>query len=372
MLECLENSLLHKLRAQETAYHNWYTLSFRIRMVQAFKLKIPNEKEAIEDKPWFNGFVITRRSRGRIYWDFLSNILMTVSYFMVPYHIAFAVGGFSERQRVLEFVLDVVILIDVLLNFITDSYSDPGRQLDNRQIAFKYITSYFLVDVLSFLPSLAMLERQHGAHWVQILKLIRYFKIKRTFEALEEFLKLQTGMFREHVSFNIRYVFITMFQFVLTFHLMACLWVMLGNCNDPASLVYCGNALETKNYGWIEYDRFERGDDFGIANVPVARQDAYIYWTSFYFITTTASTIGYGDYGAKSWQEMYFMIFVEFVGMIVFSIISGAYKKIIQVPTVQDVINSKTHDITMYLQKVDQLRAEPLPEKIYDQILDYI
>lgn len=341
-------------------------------MVQALKLKFPNREEENADRSWFKPIVITRRSRGRIYWDFLISLLMTFSYFMVPYHIAFAVGGFGERQRVLEFGLDVVILVDVLLNFITDSYSDPGKQLGNRQIAFKYITSYFLVDVLSFLPSMLMLERQHGAHWVQILKLIRYCKIKRTFEALEEFLKLQTGMFREHVSFNIRYVFITMFQFVLIFHLMACLWVMLGNCNDPTSFAYCGDALTTNNFAWIEHDRFNRGDQYGISNVPAERQDAYIYWTSFYFITTTASTIGYGDYGAKSWQEMYFLIFVEFVGMIVFSIISGAYKKIIQVPTVQDVINSKTHDITMYLQRVDQLREEPLPDKIYDQILDYI
>jgi Ion channel len=54
--------------------------------------------------------------------------------------------------------------------------------------------------------------------------------------------------------------------------------------------------------------------------------DTYIYVTSFYFISTTAATIGYGDYGAKSAYEMYFMIFVQFIGMMVFSIFSGTYK----------------------------------------------
>ena len=70
--------------------------------------------------------------------------------------------------------------------------------------------------------------------------------------------------------------------------------------------------------------------------------DLYIYITAFYFITTTAATIGYGDYGAKSAYEMYFMIIVQFIGMIVFSIISGAINQIIYVPSVYDVMNEKT------------------------------
>jgi hypothetical protein len=82
----------------------------------------------------------------------------------------------------------------------------------------------------------------------------------------------------------------------------------------------------------------------------------YIYTTALYFITTTASTIGYGDYSAKSPIEMCYMIIVQFVGMIVFSIITGAYKQIIHVPSVYDVVNFKTQDITMYLQRIDRER----------------
>ena len=55
---------------------------------------------------------------------------------------------------------------------------------------------------------------------------------------------------------------------------------------------------------------------------------------------------------------MYYMIIVQFVGMIVFSIISGAYKQIIHVPSVYDVINFKTQDITMYLQRIDRIRKD--------------
>ena len=64
---------------------------------------------------------------------------------------------------------------------------------------------------------------------------------------------------------------------------------------------------------------------------------------------------------------MYYMIIVQFVGMIVFSIISGAYKQVIKVPSVYHVINQKAQDITAYLQRIDKSRKEDqLSDKIYD------
>jgi hypothetical protein len=64
---------------------------------------------------------------------------------------------------------------------------------------------------------------------------------------------------------------------------------------------------------------------------------------------------------------MYYMIIVQFVGMIVFSIISGAYKQVIKVPSVYHVINQKAQDITAYLQRIDKIRKEDqLSDKIYD------
>jgi len=55
------------------------------------------------------------------------------------------------------------------------------------------------------------------------------------------------------------------------------------------------------------------------------------------------------------------------VGMIVFSIISGAYKQVIKVPSVYHVINQKAQDITAYLQRIDKIRKEDqLSDKIYD------
>jgi hypothetical protein len=57
--------------------------------------------------------------------------MMLISYVLVPYQIAFG-GPNSQTDRNIEIALDIVILIDMMLNFIIDSYSNPGQTLNNK------------------------------------------------------------------------------------------------------------------------------------------------------------------------------------------------------------------------------------------------
>lgn len=183
VLECLEGKLMHKLKAQETALANWYKIGFRIRMIQAFKMmtQLSDHKEQVDNSVTCPNYVITKRHRVRIYWDFVSNIMMTITYLAVPYQIAFG-GPHTSSEREFELFLDVMILIDIFLNFFTDVYSDPGKKLySHKMIAIKYIQSYFILDILSCLPQLVTLETYKGTHWIYILKILRYLRIKRSF-----------------------------------------------------------------------------------------------------------------------------------------------------------------------------------------------
>ena len=59
--------------------------------------------------------------------------------------------------------------------------------------------------------------------------------------------------------------------------------------------------------------------------------------------------------------------------MSVFSIISGMYQHIIQVPSVYSILNDKTNDIILYLQRIDRIRQDDvLDPNIYDEVTDYI
>ncbi|MBM3456307.1 MAG: hypothetical protein FJX80_14415 [Bacteroidetes bacterium] len=84
----------------------------------------------------------------------------------------------------------------------------------------------------------------------------------------------------------------------------------------------------------------------------------YIYITSLHFISTTAATIGYGDFGAKALYEFYYMIFVQFAGLYFFSIISGLHGSLIVVPSVHQISEAKSEDITNFLQSLDNCRSD--------------
>ena len=61
----------------------------------------------------------------------------------------------------------------------------------------------------------------------------------------------------------------TVLILLLIFHIFACCWIYIGSNPD----------------GWRNITEQYRQDD------PI-----YVYITAFYFVTTSATTIGYGDY----------------------------------------------------------------------------
>jgi hypothetical protein len=83
-------------------------------------------------------------------------------------------------------------------------------------------------------------------------------------------------------------------------HLLACIWVIVG-----------------------KYD----GNPDHIANNPDFSKDQ-IYITTFYFIITTITTVGYGDMsagaGGSRWEQI-INCFIMFIGTIAFAFASGLF-----------------------------------------------
>ena len=48
-----------------------------------------------------------------------------------------------------------------------------------------------------------------------------------------------------------------------------------------------------------------------------------IYPNAFYFILTTITTVGYGDISGSTSREYIFTMFVEFIGLTFFSLLTG-------------------------------------------------
>jgi len=101
------------------------------------------------------------------------------------------------------------------------------------------------------------------------------------------------------------------FQFLIIFHCFACIWIILGNCSPGDGSDMCFHAE-----GW-------RLIDDRIGFYPEHLKIWHTYSSAFYFITTTGTTVGYGDYNADTVYERLYLIVVEFAGICIFSVITG-------------------------------------------------
>ena len=98
-----------------------------------------------------------------------------------------------------------------------------------------------------------------------------------------------------------------MFLFVIMFinHIMACLWVFASKFDENAN--------------WVN-SFFD-----GKKELPASE----MYLLAFYFVSTTVTTVGYGDISAVNNLERVFSIIMLFVGVMCFASISGSLSSMI-------------------------------------------
>ena len=165
---------------------------------------------------------------------------------------------------------------------------------------------------------------------VKLTRLIRVLKIvkekSKFLKYIGNFLQLSLGF--ERLSFFV-------FTFLMMTHILTCLWVMI------ASFVNDQDYKDT----WLE---------------PYFEKDISHYMTSFYWATTTITTVGYGDISAHNDLEMVFCTLVQIIGVSGFAFASSSLTSII---TNYDQTNAE------YQQKVDILnkiyKKHKLPFKLY-------
>ena len=75
-----------------------------------------------------------------------------------------------------------------------------------------------------------------------------------------------------------------------------------------------------------------------------------LFVTSLYFVVTTSTSVGYGDYVASTFNERSCVFFIEFIGILVFANLQGIYPQIIFLPKLQTIVATKVADIKQYLQ----------------------
>lgn len=140
-------------------------------------------------------------------------------------------------------------------------------------------------------------------------------------------------------------------QLYIIIHIVACMWIYVGEEPEWGS--------------WLTNPLF---------NISMKQHDAKtVYITSIYWVVTTLTTVGYGDIYGTTEAEYIFTMVVEFIGILVFSIIMSTVNSFLSAQGDIDIIEAKSDEVDVWLVKLDNSRmSKSLPKILYDKVKDYI
>lgn len=121
-------------------------------------------------------------------------------------------------------------------------------------------------------------------------------------------------------------------------HILACSWIYIGK------VVECS---------WID-----GGCDAGGFVLDNSNSET-VYVTSFYWVITSLTTVGYGDYKGYTTVEYLFQILIEFLGIGVFSYLMNSINSLFgSEKSLTDILDNRIDKIEKWLQKLEKARSK--------------
>ena len=134
-------------------------------------------------------------------------------------------------------------------------------------------------------------------------------------------------------------IFQIIFTILLIFHIWTWVWLFIG---------------ERLAQGWISFYEID------------SKSNSYfsIYIQSLFFITTTFSSVGYGNMVPHENTEIAFVMILELIGVTIFSFIMGTLFSLRRQKSHYDVLSEKQANIERFLNDVSNAHLNILPSEI--------
>jgi hypothetical protein len=226
------------------------------------------------------------------------------------------------------------------MNFFTSFNKDVTPVTDLSKISYHYLITNFMLDFVAIVPGLVTLELVKPLYY---LKLLRFVNLNKFFDQIKYILlkldKVLTFLNKTTVE-KLLVVCKTLFAILYLIHILACLWILIGS---------------EENGWWKNDDKFRGEYDY-----------LEVYPISVYFITTTLSTVGYGEFVPKQSIEIIIVMVLELMGLAVFSYVLGVLSSIRGQKSFHRIITKKQEEIEQFLNDLNEVRKDiNIPLEVY-------
>lgn len=235
-------------------------------------------------------------------WDMVSLALVFYTIYAAPYEVAFLEPQMGALFLINRFI-DIFFFSDMILQFFIKPVDELGRIVNNpRTIAYNYLTSWFIVDLVSVVPFdlisvLSNSDELGDLKAVRVIRVLRLVKLLRVFRVSRLLIKWQN-------MYSIDYNWVQLCFYggivITSAHWFACLYKLV-------------QAMEATSPNWVQADSNNK-----------SKSDEDTYLGGFFWAVQTISSIGYGDVGPQTTAERLFVTFGMMAGAMVFSLALGA------------------------------------------------
>ncbi|CAM9253169.1 unnamed protein product [Ectocarpus sp. 4 AP-2014] len=283
-------------------------------------MKLKKKANVIQAKSVMSKYIVdprTSRMQSWKNWMFV-NIMSTV--LVTPWRISFRCPA-NAFGLTLAAIANISFIVDTVLHFFTAVVTESGLLTERKEIARRYITSWFFLDLVTCLPyttllrnvipaSLRVMAPMRGLRLLKLLKVVKVYTVHYEVSP---------------VAMSIGKTLVTV---ILAAHLLSCFWFWV-HCYDD---LLAGVETEWKQCG---------------SSTSVASQ----YLSSFYFIIYTMMTVGYGDQHAhpSDKKARNTDVFIQLTGATLFGFIIAATRRIVQfIAPIQKVTTTNLQKISEY------------------------
>ncbi|CAD8193663.1 unnamed protein product [Paramecium pentaurelia] len=282
-------------------------------------------------------------------WKIFVAITTLFVFFEVPIYVMYGEDFWKELinaggRYALFYGIFIILLTDMLLDFVTSYYKHGNLVLDKRKIAMHYFYGYFVFDCVALFSCVVRLAVDTNNF--RFIFFMFYFKLPSLLRIDHQIAELILLHKRLRTFYQITKMLIFMF---FCFNFYCCIWYVLGIYGDKIHI-----------NTWLNVP-----GNFGIIKDKSIHE---IYFYSFYFsLNVLSTTMGFGDISPMNIYECSFALFGVMFAVVVFALNINNFQKMME--------EYNSYYMQRFKQKVSInkfMEQKNVPSELRERIRQYI